>query len=232
MVEYVVIEEKEIIGSWGDIISPEEIEQVEISIGTIVHLIRHYRTLETNYRESLIDKDYLSYKDGVVQRERVSSEGIDTLLMTKGSKFLPDFMNPGNLASYCKAEAKNRAEKNEIRWIKQCGKLLCLFVVHFSESIGHEGVISISELSEREQASLQREIRGQSSEDQIIVNYLPREASLVASLVVVISKDTSGVRLCSAYPGRVVNPFPNSTTQSLSEFEICQAEWEQLVFLD
>lgn len=217
---YIEIENMRVYGKKGSQLSQKQIESIQPTHSTQLHMVRHFKTLPEDYLNSL----------------NLDDEEAKRLLKTKGSNFYSDLeivSNPLAVIASVKQHALEMAKKGELFWIEKKSRKFCLFSIDYDKPVGDCGLVRISELSKELQKNIKVTKRGDAHGDNYEIKTLKH--SMVPTNHVIVElffTYDQNVEIGTAYPGIMAPDQPDKSEQSKEEYEYNCKFWEEHVFLD
>jgi len=208
---------------------------VEINPTNEFHLLRHFIDVSSEYRNSLIGKEYyrFNFKTQKFEKSFITPIDIDNALKTTGSKFYKNVKGIEDPQKLLKLIVSEFYKLNERIWTDcENGKNLG-FLFKYSQYVGERNLIHIKELTNEERKRVKKVPRGE-SESEIMIN--------VVSNVKVRRLDTIEVSLLdspklpslfvTAYPGDLMptEDFPNKL-QKKENYKKSKEFWDNHVFI-
>jgi hypothetical protein len=233
-----VIDGVEFYGKILGEVRPEEVEGLEPTPTSELHLGRHWNSLPESYTSALVGKEYEYYDQASksVQKVQITPEKIAASFNVKGSKFYDNVSgleNPARLIAFVREEATRRAQDGSLKWFDVGYGKRTVFTVELPEEIGRDGLVSLSDLSEGELAQLEQQPRGKLQGDDFKVNVIkghPGKPTRKISVMIGIMKGETKPVVFAAFPGENAPPFPTDQ-QGFAEREYGKRFWEQHAFI-
>ncbi len=217
---FIQIENIRVFGKKGAQLTSKQIESIQPTLSTQLHMVRHFKSLPEEYLKTL----------------KLNDEESQRLLKTKGSNFYSDLefvSNPLAVIASVKQHTLEMANNGELFWIEKKSRKFCLFSIDYDQQVGDCGLVKISELTQELQKKIKVEKRGDAQGDNYEIKTL-KHAMVPTNHVIVELFFTydQNVEIGTAYPGIMAPDQPDKSGQSKEEYEYNCQFWEEHVFID
>ena len=229
--------ENEGVRFFGEIkewLSKLEAKQIEATPASVLHIIRHLKSLSPEAKNKLLALD-------------VDEDFINAQLESIGSKFHKKINDPYQLLEVCQEVIQEKVNNGaEIPWIysKEAGEFEAKIKIEFSteqkQALGldpdeYTGDISVVRITPEIENQVTKEQRGQGEEkDHIEINVIsgikpPETDTLIISLKKKGSEDLP--QFYTVYTGILSPSLPRAEEQSEEEFKYNKSWWSSYAFI-
>jgi hypothetical protein len=188
----------------------------KISLNSQFHILRHFTTIDEDFRKELKTKTGFSDKE------------IEDELALSGSKFFPDFVkNPQQLWDKILNHPTFFVPGTN-DWKQERFAIVLLFDQNeYPNGIATDSLVRLDQLLPEERIHLQKKERGEYLVNQVRLsrNYPTRQIN------VIFGKDTQPF-IKTVFPGIYAPPFPDADRQSDSDFTENESFWEHHAFIE
>lgn len=200
-------------------ITADEFDKLNLDDSMIIHLLRHFKSISTEYRDKLTGRG-------------ISEETIDSALATIGSKFELNLIQEG-IADPELLFSRAMATDKKLVWIERQGKRYTSFSFFTDQPIGYEGLVSLDSLDNHQKSLLTQKPRGKIAGDDFMVWTLnlplrPQTNKITVELYLDLKQPV--LKHISIYPGNLAPDFP-SADQSDEERAYNLQYWQNTAFL-
>ena len=222
-------------GEIKELLSGSEVEKIQTTPASILHVSRHLKKLNPEARKKI-----LSF-------EGVTDDFITAQLQTVGSKFHEKIDDPYKLLKVCHQALRDKisgAEKIPWLYSKEVDEFEAIIKIELSpeqkQSLGlnpneYAGDVSVIEITPEIENQITKEQRGKGEKkDHIEVNVisgvdLPETDTLIISLKK--KNQDSPPELYTAYTGIIAPSLPRKEEQSEEEFSYNKSWWDNHAFI-
>ncbi len=212
-----------------------EMATIQPTASAEFHIARHYTSLVSEYRATLIGKPhrYFDTQTRQLASAIITETAIDLALQTRGSKFNTNAPTPHELIFEVREEAIKRAEVGKLTWL-DCGfTISTFFSIEFPETVGETGTISMAHLKNDPSITLKRERRGGTAEDQVdfwVAYGAKRTPTNWLSAQIGYFKTAPEIGVLTAFPGLPVPDYPFQG-QMIEERTYNKDYWDRHAFV-
>ena len=233
---YVLVEGVRLYGEARGTVAAAELDHLEITSATILHITRHLAEVSPAVRARL--------KELSSSEQLIDDAYIDTQLAVAGSKFHPQIQDPWQLIECMCSWLKTASAP--VTWIYEASRQLK--VAHYYLHISAEqkavlglapeeylGTLGVVLLTEENRPRVQQELRGKGEvADRIQVNVLREEPMAWTDHLCIDLGWKDGrdaPELGSTYTGIITPAFPAKGTQSDEQYAYTKDWWDHHAFL-
>ncbi len=153
-----------------------KLKKYEINPTNEFHILRHFKFVENQYKETLINQPYWYY-DFTQKRffySKISKVDIENALKTISTKFeknIAGIENPKKLLEIIKSKFQELILDNKIHWVDNTGYKTTTFTFEYVFSVGQMNCLLIDNISEKDKARIKRVFRSKCvGENDVVVN--------------------------------------------------------------
>lgn len=140
------------------------------------HVLRHFKFVENQYKETLIDQPYWYY-DNTQKKflySKISKTDIENALKTIGTKFeknIASIENPKKLLEVIRQKFQELKLANKIRWIDNAENKTTMFSFDYILPVGQMSCLSIDNISKKDKERIKQVFRSKcAGENKVIIN--------------------------------------------------------------
>lgn len=198
-------------------------KKYEINPTNEFHILRHFKFVKNQYKETLINQPYWYY-DNTQKKflySRISKIDIENALKTISTKFeknIAGIENPKKILEIIKSKFKELKLANKIRWIDNGENKTTIFSFDYILPVGQMSCLSIDNISKKDKLQIKRVFRSKcAGENKVIVNTISKmELSFTKTISVEMVKTRQ-------LPFYVITAYPDCQIDDISD--------EKLVFV-
>jgi hypothetical protein len=152
------------------------LEKYAINSTNEFHILRHFKFVDSLYKETLIGQPYWYYD--YIQKKficsRISQIDIENALETIGTKFeknITDIESPKKLLEIIKPKFQELLLNNKICWIDNIEYKTTTFTFDYEFSVGQMNCLNVDSISEKDKVRMKRVSRSKcAGENEVMVN--------------------------------------------------------------